>query len=187
MGDFNAHDARWHSYTLDTAAAGRGDVICNALDSGELMCINEDSHTRRPQNGRSSSPDLTFTNPHLGINARWEPLVTLNSDHLPIIVDLDGWFASPPKPMDPFSYINYRRANWERFTFETEQSFNRKQPPTSAEAGERTLRKILLKATKRNIPGGKIPDFTPNLSQRVRDRMRQRDQRRAVDPTDPAI
>ena len=187
MGDFNAHDARWHSYTLDTAAAARGDVICNALDSGELMCINENSHTRRPQNGRSSSPDLTLTNPHLGINARWEPLVTLNSDHLPIIIDLDGWFASPPKPTGPSCYTNYRKANWIDFTNETERAFNLQQPPSSAEAGEKIFQKILLKATARNIPKGKIPDYTPGLSERSRELMRERDRLRANDPTDPRI
>ena len=90
MGNFNPHDARWRSHTLDTAAAAGGNAICCALVFGELMCINENSHTRRPQNGQSFSSDLTFTNPHLGINARWEPLMTLNPDHLPIIVNLDG-------------------------------------------------------------------------------------------------
>ena len=78
MRDFNAHDVRWHSHTLDTAPAARGVDICTELDSGELMFINENYHTRRPQNGRSSSLDLTFTNPYLCINARSEPLVTQN-------------------------------------------------------------------------------------------------------------
>ena len=59
------------------------------------------SHTRRPQSGRTSSPVLSFTNPHFGINTRWEPIVSLNSDHLPIIIDLDGWFSSPPNFLDP--------------------------------------------------------------------------------------
>ena len=128
MGDFNAHDARWYSHTQDAAAARRGEYIGNALDAGQLLCINGPSHTRRPRSGPSSSPDLTITNPHLGINARWEPLVTLNSDHLPIIIDLDGWFSSPPEPSGPSSYINYRKANWTRFRQETERAFSYEQP-----------------------------------------------------------
>ena len=52
--------------------------------------------TVMPSNGPSSSPDLTVTNSHLGLNASWHPITTLNSDHLPIIIDLDGWFAEPP-------------------------------------------------------------------------------------------
>ena len=36
MGDFNAHDARWYSYTQDAGAARRGATICDALDTGHL-------------------------------------------------------------------------------------------------------------------------------------------------------
>ena len=187
VGDFNAHDPRWHSHTQDTAAERRGDAICNALDVGQLMCINGPSHTRRPIQGRTSSPDLTFTNPHLGINARWEPLVTLNSDHLPIIIDLDGWFSSPPEPSGPSSYTNYRKANWNRFRQETERAFNYEQPPTSVDAGEKIFRRILLKASRRNIPQGKIQDYTPGLSPHALDLIQQRDVARATDPTNPEI
>ena len=130
---------------------------------GQLMCINSPSHTRRPQAGRTSSPDLSFTNPHLGINARWEPIVTLNSDHLPIIIDLDGWFSSPPEPSGPSRFTNYRKADWVTFERETERALSYKQPPTSADAGEKILRRILQKATRRNIPQGKIADYTPGV------------------------
>ena len=76
VGDFNAHDARWHSSTHDHRAAERGAAICDALDAGSLTCINGDSPTRMPRNGPLTSPDLAFTSAHLGINAEWEPLVT---------------------------------------------------------------------------------------------------------------
>ena len=36
MGDFNAHDPRWYSTTLDQGAAARGAAICDALDTGTL-------------------------------------------------------------------------------------------------------------------------------------------------------
>ena len=186
MGDFNAHDARWYSQTQDAGAARRGASICDALDAGELMCINGDSHTRAPQNGPLTSPDLTFTNPHLGINARWEPIVTMNSDHLPIIVDLDGWFSAPPYS-GPSSYTNYRKADWTEFTRETEQQFNLEQPPTSAEQGEKVFRRILLNATRRNVPKGKVTNFTPGLTPQIRRLIRQRDEIRTTNPSDPRI
>ena len=113
--------------------------------------------------------------------------MTLNSDHLPIIIDLDGWFASPPKETGPSCYTNYRKANWTLFTSETEQHFSRLEPPTSAEAGEKILRKILQKATDRNIPRGKISDYTPGLSQHCRELVRQRDALRSQNPTNPLI
>ena len=121
------------------------------------------------------------------MNTRWEPLITLISDHLPIIIDLDGRFASLSKPMGSSTYVNFRKSNWERFTRETEQVFNRQQRPSSAEAGEKILRKILQKATKRNIPSGKALKFTPNHSQRAKYLIRQPDQRRTINPTDPHI
>ena len=36
--------------------------------------------------------------PPLGISAGWEPLATLNTDQLPININLDSWFLSPRNP-----------------------------------------------------------------------------------------
>ena len=69
MGDFNAHDALWYSSTADEAAANRGASVVEALENSELMVINQDSPTRMPSNGPATSPDLTITNSHLGLNA----------------------------------------------------------------------------------------------------------------------
>ena len=85
MGDFNAHDELWYSSTTDAAAAIRGAKAVEALESSTLTVLNEDNPTRIPCSGLPSSPDLTITNGHLGLNASWQPIVTLNSDHLPII------------------------------------------------------------------------------------------------------
>ena len=186
MGDFNAHDALWYSSTADEAAANRGTSIVEALENSELMVINQDSPTRMPTNGPTSSPDLTITNSHLGLNASWVPKITLNSDHLPIIIDLDGWFAEPPQA-GPSCYTNFRKANWELFTTETEQSFTNLPPPSSCDSGEKIFRQVLLKASRRNIPRGKIPNFTPGLSQHSRELTVERDAIRAADPMDQRI
>ena len=123
MGDFNAHDDLWYSSTTDTVATDRGAKIVEALETSTLMVLNQDSPTRMPSNGPMTSPDLTITNSHMGLDSNWQPLTTLNSDHLPILVDLDGWFSEPP-PAGPCRYTNFRKADWETFTSETEQSFN---------------------------------------------------------------
>ena len=141
VGDCNTDDPRWHSPTPYTAVARSGDAICNALDGGQLMCINGPSDTRRPIQGRTSSPELTFTNLHLGINARWEPLVALNSDHLLIIIDFDCWFSSPPEPSGPgtlraFLVYQRQKRNWNRLKQETERAYNYEQPPTSVDMGK---------------------------------------------------
>ena len=186
MGDFNAHDALWYSSTDDAAAANRGANIVEALDITTLMVINQNSPTRVPLSGPTSSPDLAITNSHLGLNASWVPMTTLNSDHLPILIDLDGWFAEPPK-MGPACYTNFRKANWDLFTAESENSYSNLPLPTSCAKGEKTFRQILQKASRRNIPRGNIPNFTQGLTQYAREMISERDDLRAADPTDPGI
>ena len=113
--------------------------------------------------------------------------MTLNSDHLPIIVNLEGWFTSPPKSTGHSCYSNNRKANQTLFTQETEQDFISLQTPTSAMAGWKTLRKILQITTKRKTPRGKSPDFNPVFSQRGLKLMQQLDTRRTQDHTNPQL
>ena len=112
MGDFNARDALWYSSIDDAAAATRGADIVEALDNTTLVVINQKSPTRVPCSGPTSSPDTTITNSHLGLNASRVPMTTLNSDHLPILVDLDGWLAERPKE-GATCYTNFSKTNWE--------------------------------------------------------------------------
>ena len=110
MGDFNAHDTLWYSFTLDERVANRIAEFVNALDNSTLMVINQDSPTRKPSSGLSSSPDLTITSSQLGLNASWKPKTTLNSDHPPIIVRIDGRFSEPQS--GPSCYTNFRKINF---------------------------------------------------------------------------
>ena len=186
MGDFNAHDHSWYSSTLDERAAARGADIVNTLDGTALVVINEDTPTRMPADGLTSSPDLTITNSHLGINARWEPITTLNSDHLPIIIDLDGWFAEPPQ-CGPSCYTNFRQANWPRYQRESEELFRNLPDPRSCSTGEKVFREVLLRVSHRNIPRGKVNDFTPGLTQHIRELIWERDSIRVENSSDPRI
>ena len=94
------------------------------------MTINLDSPTRKPSNGPCSSPDFTITNSHLGLHSSWVPLTTFNSDHLPIIIDPDGWFADLLSSGSS-RYTNYGKSNWTSYTEETEVAFSNLHPPTS--------------------------------------------------------
>ena len=76
MGDFNAHDDLWYSSTTDTVAADRGAKVVEALDGSSLMVLNQDSPTRVPSSGPNSSPHLTVTNSHMGLNANWQTINT---------------------------------------------------------------------------------------------------------------
>ena len=118
MGDFNAHDTSWYCSTLDERAANWGGENINALDKFSLMVINQSSPVRKLSRGPSSSPDITITKSHLGINAGWEPKNPLKSYHLPIVFNLDGWLSEPPQS-GPSCFTKFRKANWQPFTDET--------------------------------------------------------------------
>ena len=122
----------WHNHhwrfqrawrNQDVRAANRGEIIVGALDNSQLTTINQDSPTRKPSNGPYSSPHLTITNCHLGLHSSWNPVTTLNSDHLTIVTDLYGWFSQPPSP-GPSCSTSYRKATWTTFTAETEIAFS---------------------------------------------------------------
>ena len=157
MGDFNAHGALWYSSTDDGAAATRGVDIVEALDDTTLVVINQNSPTRVTCSGPTSSPDITITNSHLDVNSSWVPMTIFNSDYLPILVDLNGWFAEPPK-LGPSCYTHFRKTNWDFFTSEFENSFRDLPPPTFCGKGEKMFRQILQKASRRNISRGNIPN-----------------------------
>ena len=113
MGDFNAHDETCFFSTQDVGTANRGEIIVVALDNFQLMTIIQETSTRMQSNGPCSSPDLTITNCPLGFHFSLTPVTTLNSDHLPIVTDLDGWFSQPPSP-GPSCYTKYMKINWKK-------------------------------------------------------------------------
>ena len=175
MGDFNAHNSTWFSRTGEDQAISRGHAIVDLLNTSNLALINEESPTRVPNRGPSSSPDLTIVSPHLSVGATWQPLTTLCSDHLPVIITLADWFPEPPT--DPYrKYTNIRKARWADFTAETEARFLNEPLPSSCSAGEVRFREILQTASKHHIPSGFIRNHLTNLSEL-----------RTSNPTDPNI
>ena len=85
----------------------------------------------------------------------WNPVNTLNSYHLPIIIKLPSWF--PNLLTDPSrNYNNIRKARWTDFEVETELRFSREDLPTTRSAGEVRFRKILQAAAEHHIPSSFI-------------------------------
>ena len=70
---------------------------------------------------------------------------------------------------------------------QTEHAFSNIPPPSSCDVWEIVFRKILLKASRRNIPRGKIPKFTPGLTQYARTMIVERDRLRVANPADEVI
>ena len=163
MGDFNAHHPAWFSVMRDDRALARGVNIAEAIDSSPLCLLNEDSPTRLPPNGTPSSPDLTIISGHLALTASWLPSISLNSDHLLILINLVEDPQDSHKSQ-PILHNNYRRADWASYTDFTESAFSTLPPPSSCSIGEKSFRNILRDASVRFIPRGSIPNYTPHFS-----------------------
>ena len=95
MGDFNAHSVSWYSQTTRALAEARGTRITESLTISNLLLLNLDSAT--------------------SILLHWERriLTTLNSDHLPIIVQLRSSFQiNLPEPHHR-TFTNLKKADWD--------------------------------------------------------------------------
>ena len=116
---------------------GKGCEHCwQPLESSPLRLLNEDSPTRLPPNGTSSSPDLTLISGHLALTASWLPSISLNSDHLPILTNL----VEDPQDClksQPILHNNYRRAHWASYTDFTESAFSALPPPPPVQSAKR--------------------------------------------------
>ena len=152
-----------------------------------MQFLNTDTPTRVPTNGPTTSPDITIASAHLASGARWDPMMTLNSDHLPVVIGLNGWFSTPPSKSGPRRFTNYKKADWPSYKTSTEHSFSTLPLPTSVSQGERIFRKILLKAAEAHIPRGKVHNYQPGLTPETRLLIQERDLLRQANPTDPRL
>ena len=91
-------------------------------------------------------------------------MTTLNSDHFPIFIHLGRalsmFFPEPPH----HTFTNFRKANWNSYTWETEEGFSNLELLSSCSTGEREFRRVITNASKKYIPRGHIPNNIPNLT-----------------------
>ena len=109
FGDFNGHSPLWHSVKHDK----RGKEVEEMMDSSTLTPSNLQTPTRLPPNGLPSSLDITLVESSLATSVSWQVLLTLGSDHLPILLSLPG--TTVGKPLPHRSYKNFKKANWDIF------------------------------------------------------------------------
>ena len=121
------------------------------LDSLTIM-NNTHNHTHIPHQAlyTPSSPDITFCSPCLTPTTSWRVVGTLGSDHLPIIITTKTRYTPVGHR---HTYTNYKRANWEAFTEETEQHFEtlNSTPITDINNAVHTFNTIIQNAEKRYI------------------------------------
>ena len=192
VGDFNPHDSGWYSGLSDS----RGEALIGAIEGSEFAILNEDFPTRHASNG-SSSPDVSLISAHLSNLFSWSvphlvnnsfSSTILNSDHLPILLSFDD--PNHQQELNNIrtqrSYINLRRADWDKFTSELELLIPQAPPPTCAK-GERILCDAIHTAAKHNIPAGYRKNFVPNLPPEAVPIRDQRDSLRASNPAHPDL
>jgi hypothetical protein len=181
LGDLNAHSNDWYSSKTDT----RGDKLAAEIAASSSGILNQNMSTRL-QAGSATSPDVSIVSNNLLSCANWRTMITLNSDHVPIIIDLNlsKTFEYWAKKQ---TFVNLSKADWAAFECETESLFAETDLPRDAHSGEKTFRKVLLTASLHCIPMGRRKINRPHLPDEILADMDERDRLREADPSDPQI
>ena len=181
LGDFNAHNALWYSNIQDS----RGEKFADEIGDADFGVLNENVPTRLPSNGQPTSPDISIASTSLLPYIEWETKTALSSDHLPIIIKINT--SIQPIKSDFRKFINFKKADWNRFLDITEARFSRQPEPESVHKAEKRFRNIINKASKKTIPGGRIKDVIPEIPTATTDKMKARDELRTTNPDSPNI
>ena len=83
--------------------------------------------------------------------------------------------------------IHYRKADWDKFTQDTEDAFTALQPPTDIHDANKTFTNILYQAGKKHIPVGRIRNTDNLLPQPIRNKIAHRNLTSKNTPHDPSI
>ncbi|XP_039970082.1 uncharacterized protein LOC120781977, partial [Bactrocera tryoni] len=112
---------------------------------GSTFCTMNDEAPTRVMGTCNSSPDITIASGGLINNITWQPMLTLASDHLPIIISIE----KPPDfvSVDNRTFVNFNKANWVGFTEFTENTFNALPIPADVSVGKRRFRKVIAAVT----------------------------------------
>ena len=105
LGDFKAHHLSWYSRLIDTS----GRKMADSINGSDYGILNWDSPTRVLQNAALSSPDVSLASASLITSCSWQTLLTLSSDHLPILISLQ--MKTPSNPGLRRTYVNLKTAN----------------------------------------------------------------------------
>jgi hypothetical protein len=182
--DSNAHSPSWFSNNADH----RGILIHDFLDTTSSITLNTNNNTRVPNSIHQAptSPDITIAPTHLALNTHWQVLTALASDHLPILITLNTK-TNFRLTQHRRSYTNYKKANWELFTQDIENTLTNTAPVTNVHTSTQILTKAILMADKHHIPKGRIKDTCSLLPLEIRKLIAHRDNTRKQNPTDNTL
>ena len=159
--------------------------MADSINGSDYGILNWDSPTRVPQKSEPSSPDVSLASASLITSCSWQTLSTLSSDHLPILIRLQ--MKSPSNPGLRRTYVNLKKANWDRYRQEVEAALSKRSLPTDCQRDEKIFRTILLKAASHHIPTGRHRLHEEPVPAEILDVMNRRDDLRKRDPTPPEL
>ena len=138
------------------------------------------------QTATASLPaSISLISAHLAPSVSWTTVDSLNSDHLPVLINFADCDTPPPRKRS--SFTNFRRANWRGFREELERLVVDLPTPSSCMQGEKHLREAVLTASSHHIPSGYRPVFTPAFPAQATPLAEERDRLRSVNPYDPEV
>ena len=181
MGDFNAHHSTWRSAL---AEGTRGQQLADTLDSKTCVVLNGDEPTRAASNGTLSSPEITIASASLATTANWSTETALNSDHKPIIAELQ--IQKPTVNSERRKYVNFAKAVWDGFKSFMEDSIQN-LPQGDLLQSERAFRNKMQKAARKFIPNGRTPTVQPGFPTAAAKLVDERNKLRAQNPAAPQI
>ena len=159
--------------------------MADSINGSDYGILNWDSPTRVPPNAEPSSPDVSLASASLITSCSWQTLSTLSSDHLPIIIRLQMKTSSNPGLRR--TYVNLKKANWDRDRQEVEAVLSKCSLPTDCQRDEKTFRTVLLKAALYHIPTGRHRLHEEPVPADILDVMNRRDDLRTRHPTSPEL
>ena len=110
----------------------------------------------------------------------------LNPNHLPILLTIQTDNKHTIQ-QNRRSYTNYRKADWDKITQDTEDAFTALQPPTDIHDANKTFTNILYQAGKKHIPVGRIRNADELLPQPICNKIARRNLTSKNTPQDHSI
>ena len=109
----------------------------------------------------------------------------LSSDHLPILIRLQ--MKTPSNPVPRRTYVNLKKANWDRYRQEVEAALSKCSLPTDCQRDEKIFHTVLLKAASHHIPTGRHRLHEEAVPAEILYVMNRQDDLRKRDPTSPEL
>ena len=147
--------------------------MADSINGSDYCILNWNSHSRVPPNAESSSPYVSLASASLITSCSWQTLLTLSSDHLPIIIRLQ--MKTPSNAGLCRTYVNLKKANWDRYRQEVEAALSNRSLPTDCQGDEKIFRTVLLKAESHHILTGRHRLHEEPVLAEILDVMNRRD------------